>query len=79
MQREVRSYVIFMVGLVLGGCGGGGGSGTDGATAPPEDTPPWNSNSKLSRQGLTPRLSWRRRREERTSTSSSSQDAFGNW
>src|SRR4029453_5165508 len=35
MLKEVRSYVILMVGLVLGGCGGGGGGGTDSGTAPP--------------------------------------------
>ena len=36
MPRDVRSYVIIMVGLVLAGCGGGGG-GSGSTTAPSEN------------------------------------------
>ena len=52
MRKEVRSYVIFMVGLVLGGCGGGGGGGTDGAPAPPENTPPLKLQFEAVASGL---------------------------
>ena len=52
MLKGMRSHVIFMVGLVLGGCGGGGGSGTDGATAPPEDTPPLKLQFEVVASGL---------------------------
>ncbi len=37
MPRDVRSYVIIMVGLVLAGCGGGGGGGSGSTTAPSEN------------------------------------------
>ena len=50
MRNEVRSYVIFMAGLVLGGCGGGGG--TDGATAPPENAPPLKLQFEAVASGL---------------------------